>query len=121
VLRRLGDNTYIREDIGRGVMVLSTDTWTIVIEENGLILYNFYGDRSVGQISPGENARTDEAREAAVQAVDALLTALKIKVCNAPRILDTWLSEVMMSKRRARTWQFVADLPLNSRPEWYWS
>jgi hypothetical protein len=42
-------------------------------------------------------------------------------VCNAPRILDTWLSEVMMSKRRARTWQFVADLPLNSRPEWYWS
>ena len=41
--------------------------------------------------------------------------------CNAPRNLDTRQSEVMMSKRRVRAWQLVADLPLNSRREWYWS
>jgi hypothetical protein len=57
-------------------MVISTDTWTVVIEENGLVLYNFYEERRVGEIYPGEDTRVDEAREAVIQAVDALLAAL---------------------------------------------
>ena len=57
-------------------MVISTDNWTIVIEENGLVIYNFYFVQRVGEIPPGEDARVDEAREAVIQAVDALLAVL---------------------------------------------
>lgn len=59
------------------MLVISTEYWTIVIEDNGLILYNFYEVEKAGEVHPGISARTDESRQAVVQAVDTLLADLR--------------------------------------------
>jgi hypothetical protein len=58
-------------------MILSTGSWTIFIEENGLIIYHFYEEGDAGEVSPGEDTRIDDAREAVDQAIDALEAALR--------------------------------------------
>jgi hypothetical protein len=58
-------------------MILSTGNWTVFIEENGLIIYHFYEEGDTGEVSPREDARIDEAREAVVQAIDALEAAIR--------------------------------------------
>jgi hypothetical protein len=58
-------------------MILSTGNWTVFIEENGLIIYHFYEEGDIGEVSPGEDTRIDETREAVVQAIDALEVVLR--------------------------------------------